>query len=399
MTIDIATMSLVVSISSLLHAIVLVFLLLITKRCRGILVYTIGTILSAATFLFYLIRWFYPEFLILRLLGNIFIVAARVFYVLGIARFVERKEYRFLWLFLIGIQIPVQFYFTYIKPSFVTRNIWLLTVVIAAQIFASYYLFLSRECHFKKTAYFTAFVLILDSIVLLFRAFVLPFSGVQHLFHSSIINSSTFFSILISDHLRNAGFMMMVVQRLYSELENRANFDFLTNTLNRRAMNVFLNKEESRFFRYQTSFSLILLDIDRFKQINDTFGHDMGDIVLKNISGLLETHLRKGDYLSRWGGEEFLILLPKTSCDEAFLIAERLRQSVEKNPSSNGSIDHTISLGVGTFQQHGETIKALIVAVDKALYCAKTTGRNKTIVAIDPNALENTIQEKDKEEK
>ncbi|MDC0835392.1 GGDEF domain-containing protein [Geitlerinema sp. CS-897] len=244
------------------------------------------------------------------------------------------------------------------------------------------YLFLSHQKSFSKTAYFTAFILIIDSLFLFFRAIVIPFFDVRHLFHSNVVNVTTFFLMFVTDHLRNSGFMMMVIQRLYGDLESRANLDFLTQTFNRRAMNSYLSQEEERFIQDDTIFSLILLDIDRFKQINDTYGHDSGDIVLKHISKLLECHLREGDFLSRWGGEEFLILLPNTDCQNAFAIAERLRQCVANNPSANGTIAHTISLGVGTFRQHAQTVKDLIIAVDKALYRAKKMGRNKAVIAI-----------------
>ncbi|WP_158413142.1 GGDEF domain-containing protein [Baaleninema simplex] len=379
-------MSLVVSVSSLLHALVLIFLGSIVYRYRGLKIYTVGTILSAATFLFFLIRWFYPNLLVLRFLGNVFLTTSRIFYFFGISRFINRNEFQFLWVMLIGIEIVLQFYFTYINSNFLARNISVILVVGFVQILTCIYLFSSRQRSFSKTAYFTAFILIIDSFFLFFRAIVIPFFNVRHLFHSNIVNATTFFLMFVTDHLRNSGFTMMVIQRLYGDLESRANLDFLTQTFNRRAMNGYLSQEEERFIKNDKIFSLILLDIDRFKQINDTYGHDSGDIVLKHISKLLECHLREGDFLSRWGGEEFLILLPNTDCQNAFAIAERLRQCVANNPSANGTIAHTISLGVGTFQQHAQTVKDLIIAVDKALYRAKKMGRNKAMIAITASA-------------
>jgi len=383
MNVDIATMSLVVSVSSILHAIILVFLFFLVDRYRGVFIYTIGTILSALTFFFYLIRWFYPEFLILRFLGNVIIVMARIFYFIGIARFVQKDEYYVFWSLVIFLSILSQAYFTYIDSSFVFRNLELLTAIIITQILSILYLTSNKKESFTTSAYFTAFILLLDTVSLSFRAIVLPFSGIKHLFHPNMVNTITFFSVLIADQLRNSGFIMMVIQRLQGDLKAQANIDFLTKTFNRRAIQEQLSNEELKYYKMGKTFSVVLLDIDRFKSINDNYGHDGGDIVLKHLSEVLKQNLRKRDILGRWGGEEFIVILPDTPIDRALIVAERLRKSVESNPAANGLIQHTISLGVATFMQHGQTMKKLIKNVDTALYQAKKTGRNKVIKAIE----------------
>lgn len=383
MNVDIATMSLVVSVSSILHAIILVFLFFLVDRYRGVFIYTIGTILSALTFFFYLIRWFYPEFLILRFLGNVIIVMARIFYFIGIARFVQKDEYYVFWSLVIFLSILSQAYFTYIDSSFVFRNLELLTAIIITQILSILYLTSNKKENFTTSAYFTAFILLLDTVSLSFRAIVLPFSGIKHLFHPNMVNTITFFSVLIADQLRNSGFIMMVIQRLQGDLKAQANIDFLTKTFNRRAIQEQLSNEELKYYKMGKTFSVVLLDIDRFKSINDNYGHDGGDIVLKHLSEVLKQNLRKRDILGRWGGEEFIVILPDTPIDRALIVAERLRKSVESNPAANGLIQHTISLGVATFMQHGKTMEKLIKNVDTALYQAKKTGRNKVIKAIE----------------
>ncbi|MBO9997609.1 MAG: GGDEF domain-containing protein [Cyanobacteria bacterium SID2] len=198
-----------------------------------------------------------------------------------------------------------------------------------------------------------------------------------------MVNTITFFSVLIADQLRNSGFIMMVIQRLQGDLKAQANIDFLTKTFNRRAIQEQLSNEELKYYKMGKTFSVVLLDIDRFKSINDNYGHDGGDIVLKHLSEVLKQNLRKRDILGRWGGEEFIVILPDTPIDRALIVAERLRKSVESNPAANGLIQHTISLGVATFMQHGQTMKKLIKNVDTALYQAKKTGRNKVIKAIE----------------
>ncbi|MEB3279512.1 MAG: GGDEF domain-containing protein [Lyngbya sp.] len=211
----------------------------------------------------------------------------------------------------------------------------------------------------------------------MFRIIAMIFFQVNALFESNFVNTTTLGSTFAFDYLRNAGFIMMIGQRLYQDLNNFANNDFLTNTLNRRAMQKYLKQEVSKSNRHHRKFSLILLDIDHFKLINDTYGHEGGDLVLKHISDRLRDNLRSYDFLSRWGGEEFLILLPETSLNEAVDVAERLRVAVENQPAANGSIPYTISLGVGTWERKNKSIEELIMAVDEALYQAKKQGRNR----------------------
>jgi diguanylate cyclase (GGDEF)-like protein len=128
-----------------------------------------------------------------------------------------------------------------------------------------------------------------------------------------------------------------------------------------------------------------MLDVDRFKLINDTYGHDRGDLVLQHLTTILKQNLRSEDILSRWGGEEFLILLPNTDIQKSFLIANRLRTTVEENPADNGLIYYTISLGVGTFnQEYTGELDSLLIAIDQALYQAKENGRNQVVIAKNP---------------
>ena len=132
-----------------------------------------------------------------------------------------------------------------------------------------------------------------------------------------------------------------------------------------------------------------MLDVDHFKRFNDTFGHDAGDVVLKHIGEILKRSVRQGDVACRFGGEEFVVVLPGTGAAEAFEVAERVRQSVQKlevvyrNQSLGRS---TVSLGVAVYPVAGETPAELIEAADQALYIAKNAGRDRVELsgAIEP---------------
>ncbi|MCX7773841.1 MAG: GGDEF domain-containing protein, partial [Clostridia bacterium] len=123
----------------------------------------------------------------------------------------------------------------------------------------------------------------------------------------------------------------------------------------------------------QAVFSLLMFDIDKFKTINDTMGHQVGDRCIKNIAALAQGSFRNEDILARYGGDEFIILLPSTPPVKAFIIADRFRQTIEKQ--ANPKI--TISVGVSSYPADGQTPAALIEAADKALYASKQKGRNQ----------------------
>ncbi len=166
------------------------------------------------------------------------------------------------------------------------------------------------------------------------------------------------------------------------QLSEMALTDQLTRLLNRRAIMPLLDHELQRAQRTGLPFSLILGDLDLFKRVNDTYGHDTGDQVLKETARRLGKALRQQDALCRWGGEELLILLPDTASQGALQVAEKLRESMADTAITAGDthIHQTISLGIASFQG-GDDIDAVISRADEALYRAKHNGRNRVEVA------------------
>ena len=160
--------------------------------------------------------------------------------------------------------------------------------------------------------------------------------------------------------------------------------DPLTLLLNRRRFIELSDREIKRCKRFKHSVALLLLDIDFFKSVNDNFGHPAGDVVLKMLSDFLKTVLREQDLLGRWGGEEFIILMPEVDANSAVLAAERIRQGIEElNPIvENLEINITVSIGLSSFDR-GYDLDAMIANVDEALYTAKRTGRNKVVIRKD----------------
>jgi len=171
---------------------------------------------------------------------------------------------------------------------------------------------------------------------------------------------------------------------LETELEQMATRDPLTGLLNRREMSRVLDEELQRARRYQRPMAVLWVDFDHFKDVNDTYGHAAGDSVLRSISRLLLGSVRSVDSIGRFGGEEFVIVLPEMDLEEAQETAERLRRKVaeEPQPLGNGeAVPLTISVGVAVYPDHGQTASTLCAAADKAMYLAKDRGRNCVAMA------------------
>ncbi len=174
-------------------------------------------------------------------------------------------------------------------------------------------------------------------------------------------------------------FLAYLTYKQQRKLKNLSEVDTLSGLYNRRYINAKLDSEIERFKRYQTPLSVILLDIDHFKKINDTYGHDVGDMVIQKISQLLKSSIRKGDIIARWGGEEFLVVVANSNIDGAAALAGKIRAAVESCDFGFGR-DVTISLGVASMNEN-ITQDELVKKADEALYKAKEGGRNRIVKA------------------
>jgi diguanylate cyclase (GGDEF)-like protein len=172
-------------------------------------------------------------------------------------------------------------------------------------------------------------------------------------------------------------------RQLIENLNYLSTTDSLTGLRNRRALADMLHQEIERSQRYATDLSLILCDLDKFKPINDTYGHAAGDAALQAVAEALKTSLRKADILGRYGGDEFMIILPETSLDGAKMLAEKVRiavSEIELPVAKNKRIGLAISLGVAGCCAPADDLDTLVRLADSALYASKQGGRNKVSV-------------------
>ncbi len=165
------------------------------------------------------------------------------------------------------------------------------------------------------------------------------------------------------------------LQKLNQQLERLSVRDELTGVNNRRAFNIALGREIARAIRYRAPLSLIMLDVDSFKNYNDSFGHQAGDEVLRIVGKILPAHIEEMAVAARYGGEEFALILPDTNTDTAMAIAEEVRRAIEKTTWPRRAV--TASFGVATTNSELNDEASLIAAADAALYASKDAGRNR----------------------
>lgn len=173
---------------------------------------------------------------------------------------------------------------------------------------------------------------------------------------------------------------------LQSQLREQAIRDALTNLFNRRYLDETLERELARAKREGYPLCIVMMDIDHFKDVNDNYGHEAGDTVLKKLSDMVTTQSRQGDFVCRYGGEEFVLVMPNISIDVATERANSLLRSISSLfvPFGRFNLNITVSMGVAWFPAHGETGMDLLRAADKALYKAKGAGRNRVSVQPEP---------------
>ncbi len=185
-------------------------------------------------------------------------------------------------------------------------------------------------------------------------------------------------SFLAFAHLGQVALAQLLVRK---QLQDLATVDSLTGLLNRNALQKILEREHARAQRHGRPYSVLLLDVDKFKSVNDTYGHAVGDRALVAVAHIAQRSLREGDWVGRWGGDEFLCLLPDADDERATAIAERVRAQVVEQPirADDCLIPISISIGLAQYPQAGDRVEKVLTGADAALYGAKRRGRNRVV--------------------
>lgn len=240
-----------------------------------------------------------------------------------------------------------------------------------------------------RTAYwFTGFTALFCTVGLLLRAassFTL--SPVSPTTAGPPMQSVTLLGAMVAQIGLACGFLLMTHYRTTMALHRLSERDALTNTLNRRSLQEQASAVLELASQQAYPTTLIMIDADHFKRINDQFGHQTGDAVLCHLVGRVRQHLRADDLLGRFGGEEFILLLPGLDTESAAQVAERIRQALCAQPWQNENLPValSVSMGVACSDQHGYAFDTLVGAADAALYRAKALGRNRVELASEPD--------------
>jgi diguanylate cyclase (GGDEF)-like protein len=215
------------------------------------------------------------------------------------------------------------------------------------------------------------------------RALLWPDSVLTEMNVHSALNVGSALSYIVLVLLMHAALMALVVARLLGQLQNLARRDPLTGLFNRRAMHALLDQEVRQRRRAADTFSVLMIDVDHFKEVNDRHGHEAGDRALAHIARLMTQALRTRDRLARYGGEEFVVLLPASDLARALAEAEALRLVVQRSPLAHGvlSVPLSVSIGVAEWAGPAEDPARLLVRADDALYRAKRQGRDRVEAA------------------
>ncbi len=371
------TMSIVIAIALFIQGTLIGLSTLSIKAYKGVLEAAIATLSLSAGFLVLVIDgrpdaahapW-----------ANILIICGFWLFYLAICRFTEQPFNRWL---VFGL-FPVSALALALAAVLdVGPSVFLYIRMIPGVVFvagAGLKLLTCDHHQYRLSANITAIPFLTYALVMIGQMIAGFFSVSQVLPQPSISGIFSALALFILSYIWTTGFILMVSQRLQGALNELAMNDALTRVRNRRAMDQLLRYEMERVHEEIKDFSIILLDIDHFKRINDTYGHQTGDVVLQWFASSLQVNLRVQDVVARWGGEEFLVLLPDTLLDEATEIAERLRDRVASSKVEilEDSEKITFSAGIATSTTNRD-VKLLCKIADEALYIAKQT-RNRVV--------------------
>ena len=365
--------TLMVGITFLMQAIIIALSSVAVKEYRGVRMFFFATLVMSAGF-FVLLVHPGPNFAV-GFTSNVIIYTGNLLFFISICQFTETSPYRWVTNGLIPLG-----YLAFLSTLFVPLRLLVITetVNIPLSLASAYILFQSKYKAFQIGARLSASALTLYAVVSVWRLIIVIFS-IPTSSGVSGADPLVALTVFVLSFLWTAGFILMISQRLQSHLNDLAMNDMLTRVRNRRAMHQLLEYELRRAERRVKDFSIILLDVDHFKNINDTYGHDTGDEALKWLTTNLGKIARLEDTISRWGGEEFLILLPATALDEAVRVAERMREQVESTAFTFKDITAklTFSAGVSCSREFPD-VDELCKIADQALYIAKRT-RNRVV--------------------
>jgi diguanylate cyclase (GGDEF)-like protein len=371
---DIRTIALFVGMTFFVQAAAIgaqAFLIRELKQYRGVLAALLANLFVAVGLMLRLFGDRLPEFVTTVLSNTLLLMGPALFYI-ALSQLTGLTYSR---VFVIGIITMVGSflsYFTFWVDHMENRIIVVSLGSIAMVLILILQLWRIQKTPLRFSANLMLAFFLVYGMFLIVRTIVFVLNPPQNASSLTPAQSATYLLSFALSFFWSMGFILMVSQRLRNDLMEMATIDVLTRIPNRRATQTFLEKELSRAQRSPSEFTVLLVDIDNFKQVNDRWGHAMGDEVLVKTASIFHAMIRKQDLVGRWGGEEFLIIVPG-SCD-ARALAERLRFEIANTKHSYGtaSFGITVSIGVACAGP-SDQIDQILKNADQALYRSKQT--------------------------
>lgn len=356
------------------------------KNIHGLRQWYQSSFILALTLPLFLARDLIPD-LFSIVLANLMILVCFMMMNLGTRKFAgvhSRNNNKLLFLF-IWAYILLFVWFTYIQPNIAMR-------VVCISIFTMIVTVDQLMLVLKKLPNTTGRNMLIVALAGMIITRIVRFGGIALGYdHPSGVFDSSMYQLVflatpaIMIPLATISYIMLATEKLHQNLEFINHHDDLTGCFNKRTGIKELEREVNRARRYNHKFSIMMIDLDNFKSINDTYGHLEGDRVLVDFAQKAKAAIRETDQLSRFGGDEFLIILPNTSLNEAKLSSERIHQSAR-----HSSRQWTVSIGVAEWGGKNDSLDALLTRADKSLYLSKKLGKNQTQIDTEfllPNAL------------
>lgn len=378
---DVRTIALFVAMTFFVQATAIgaqAFLIRELKPYRGV-----GTVLLAnlCVALGLLIRLFsdqLPEVLT-TVVSNILVQLGPALFYVALGQFTGLKYSRALVGSLLAAVLISLFYFTYGRDDMGMRFITLAlgSIVMDLLLIRQLGKTLETPLRFSASLMLVSFLFHILFLIMRTTSLLLDPPGIDSI---SPIQSATYLLSFAISFFWSMGFVLMVSHRLRNDLMEIATIDVLTHIPNRRATQAFLEKELSRVKRHTGEFSVLWIDIDNFKQVNDRWGHAVGDFVLAETARLFQEMIRKQDWVGRWGGEEFLMILPGSSLTEAAFLAERVRSAIAARKYRQGTSSLRITVSIGVACAAGaDRIDQVLKKADDALYSSKASKNAITV--------------------
>lgn len=385
---DLRTLSFALMMVTGLMAGVMFFVWRAQKTFPGTQYWVWSNFAGALGFLCIGVRDFAPE-VVTVIFGNMLAVATTALALEGNRRFLGLKPDRLVSIAIMTAYAITLGYYTYIAPSLSARIITA-SIVSSLFTFLSYRAFAEKPGLLKNIVYRTVgLTFLLFSILMFLRMFAaMALSNLSgELYSPEWMQSVSFMIFLVFATVWSLNYVVLNSERLNEELREkeielleRATTDFLTGLSNKRAFDEFASSEIKRSRRYNIPTCLVLLDLDHFKRVNDTFGHAVGDKVLTEIGHLLKRMTRQHDLIARIGGEEFGLLLTHTDLGSGHAVAEAFRREIQSLEITHAAINLSITSSFGVAElRESDTLESLTERADTSLYKAKNKGRNRVI--------------------